>query len=77
MVNGQADLPVLQKLDPDICFGYLQDPGKTLSCIPDMLDFYGQVDYSRTSRLLTRVFNLLDQINTIGKGGNDYGAAPV
>jgi nitrogenase molybdenum-iron protein alpha/beta subunit len=77
MVNGQADLPVLQKLDPDICFGYLQDPGKTLSCIPDMLDFYGQVGYSRTSRLLTRVFNILDQINTIGKGGNDHGAAPV
>lgn len=76
MVNAQADLPVLEKLKPDLCFGYLAMPSKTIPCVPDLFDFYGQVGYVRTSRLLTRVLNV-NRINTPRKGGTDHGPAPL
>jgi nitrogenase molybdenum-iron protein alpha/beta subunit len=68
MVNAQADLPVLKKLAPDLYFGYLPEPGKTISCVPDLFDFYGQVGYGRTSHLLKRILSVLDEMDASGEG---------
>ncbi len=76
MVNAHADLPVLNKLAPDLCFGYLPVAGQTISCVPDLLDFYGQVGYSRTSRLLQRVLSVVNEMDA-GKGGTAYGSASL
>jgi nitrogenase molybdenum-cofactor synthesis protein NifE len=77
MVNAEADLPVLEKLAPDLCFGYLPDPGKTIPCVPDLFDFYGQVGYARTSHLLKRILGVLDEMDTSEKGGTAHGSASI
>nr|WP_173812911.1 nitrogenase component 1 [Dendrosporobacter quercicolus]NSL48859.1 nitrogen fixation protein NifE [Dendrosporobacter quercicolus DSM 1736] len=77
MVNVQADLPVLKKLAPDLCFGYLPEPAKTMPCVPDLFDFYGQIGYGRTSQLLKRILSVWNQINTSGQGGTAHGSAPI
>ncbi|WP_432409163.1 nitrogenase component 1 [Wukongibacter sp. M2B1] len=74
MVNQEADLSVLEKLSPDLCFGYLSYTNKTISCVPDMFDFYGQVGYNRTINLLRRVLNVLNEMNTSKKGDIKYGS---
>lgn len=77
MTNEAADLPVLEKLAPDICFGYLPESAKTIPCVPEMLDFYGQIGYDRTGSLLTRILGMLDKLDTSGKGGPAYGTASL
>lgn len=78
IVNVEADLPLLESLQPDLCFGYLPEANQGIPCVPDMFDFYGQIGYGRTSRLLERVLNVLDNASAfVGKGGIGDGAAPV
>lgn len=77
MVNAQADLPILEKLAPDLCFGYLPEPNKTITCVPDLFDFYGQVGYARTSHLLKRILDVLSEMNASGKGGTAHGSASI
>ncbi|EGO62859.1 nitrogenase component 1 [Acetonema longum] len=76
MVNIEAELSILEKLDIDVCFGYLPERSKTIPCVPEMLDFYGQTGYGRTGGLLQRILRILDQ-RDIGKGGTGNGAASV
>ena len=77
MVNAEADVPVLAKLAPDICFGYLPAT-KATACVPDMFDFYGQVGYGRTSNLLKRSLGVLaDRDVSEEKRRVQHGAAPV
>jgi len=66
MVNEEADLPIIEKLNLDLCFGFLSDKNKTIPCVSEMLDFYGQVGYERTSALLKRILTVLDESE---KGG--------
>ncbi|QDR82684.1 nitrogenase component 1 [Sporomusa termitida] len=77
MVNAQADLPVLEKLAPDLNFGYLPATHKTIPCVPDLFDFYGQVGYGRTSHLLKRIVSILDKMNAAKKGGPAHGSASL
>lgn len=77
MVNEEADLSILEKLNPDLCFGYLSYKNKTISCVSDMLDFYGQVGYGRTINLLRRTLDVLDEMYELAKGGIEYGTASI
>jgi len=77
MVNAAADVPLLATLKPDICFGYLP-AAKTIPCVPDMFDFYGQIGYDRTSNLLSRSLGVLDDRGLSAKKRRSrHGAAPV
>lgn len=77
MVNSDAALPILKELAADLYFGYLEDRSHTLPCVPELFDFYGQVGYGRTSRLLERILNVLDEIEASGKGGVENGPASI
>lgn len=76
MVNAEADLLVLEKLAPDLCFGYLSDINKNIPCVLDMFDFYGQVGYGRTSNLLRRILGVLDEVH-LRERGNKHGPASI
>lgn len=77
MVSAAADVPILARLKPDICFGYLP-AAKTIPCVPDMFDFYGQVGYGRTSSLLSRSLAVLnDRGISAKKRRSHYGTAQV
>lgn len=77
MTNEAADLPLLEKLAPDICFGYLPELSGAIPCVPEMLDFYGQTGYDRTGSLLSRILGVLDKLNMSVKGGPAYGTASL
>jgi len=77
MVNPDADIPILEKLAPDLCFGYLPPDNKTIACVPEMFDFYGQTGYARTSSLIKRILGVLDEVGMPVKVRVTYGAAPV
>jgi nitrogenase molybdenum-iron protein alpha/beta subunit len=69
MMNAEMDVLVLEKLAFDLCFGYLPDTNRNIPYVPDMLDFYGQVGYDRTSNLLRRILDVLEEMDASGKGG--------
>jgi nitrogenase molybdenum-iron protein alpha/beta subunit len=69
MMNAEMDVLVLEKLAFDLCFGYLPDTNRNIPYVPDMLDFYGQVGYDRTSNLLRRILDVLEEMGASGKGG--------
>ena len=71
MLNLDEDVLVLNQLQLDICFGYLPKNNNITTCVPEMLDFYGQIGYERTINLLSRT---LDIINN-KKGGVNNGLA--
>lgn len=77
MTDIEADVSILEKLAPDLCFGYLPETSQTIPCIANMFDFYGQIGYERTSSLLKRILGVLDEMDASGKGGVDYGFASV
>lgn len=77
MVNAEVDLSVLEKLAPDICFGYLWSTNKTIPCVSDMFDFYGQVGYGRTINLLRRILDVLDEMDASRKGEIEHGATSI
>ncbi len=77
MVNTEADLPIMEKLEPDLYFGFLQNASPTAPCVSDMFDFYGQTGYGRTSRLLKRIFETLDEIEISRRGGNAHGSSSI
>lgn len=74
MVNEEVDLSVLEKMCPDLCFGYLSYKNKSIPCVSDMYDFYGQVGYGRTIYLLERILDVLDKIYKSEKGEVKYGS---
>lgn len=71
MVNIEADIPVLEALAPDLCIGYLPHTYRGIPFVANMLDFYGQLGYGRTSRLLRRILDVLDTIETTNGIGNE------
>jgi nitrogenase molybdenum-iron protein alpha/beta subunit len=77
MVNMDAEYPVLEKLAPDLCFGYLPFENKNIPNVGDTYRFYGKVGYGLTIELLHQTLGVLDEANTARKGGIDYGAESV
>ncbi len=77
MVNAEADLPIMEALEPDIYFGYLQIASPTAPCVADMFDFYGQTGYGRTTRLLKRIFETLDETEKSRRGGISHGSSSI
>lgn len=77
MVNEEADLPLLERLAPDLCLGYLPYVGKTIPCVQDMFDFYGQLGYGRTINILKSILGVLDEGECSGKGEIKYESASI
>lgn len=83
MVNEEAELPILQKLNPDLCFGYMSYTDIRIPCVANMMDYYGQVGYERTRGLLTRILGVAAKVDAKENKGNKeqggmaYGTASV
>lgn len=74
MVNIEREATLLKNLSYNISFGYLPN-NSDRAAIPDMLDFYGQVGYERTIKLLDRILNVLYENYELG--GNRNGTMSI
>ncbi|WP_313165003.1 nitrogenase component 1 [Sedimentibacter sp.] len=60
MVNNNSDIHVIERLSPDIYFGYLAGEKLNFTHVHDIYDLYGQVGYERTSYLLGGLLQTFD-----------------
>jgi len=60
MVNNNSDIHVIERLSPDIYFGYLAGERLNFTHVHDIYDLYGQVGYERTSYLLGGLLQTFD-----------------
>jgi len=60
MVNNKADAQVLEKLDADLSFGEIFEGTGKIPCVSYLYEIYGQIGYERTSLLLNRIMNTLE-----------------
>lgn len=67
MVNDKRDAPVLEELEPDLSFGEIFEGTGKVPCVSYLYELYGQIGYERTSFLLNRIMNTLE--NHKNKGG--------
>ncbi|WP_315167619.1 nitrogenase component 1 [Metaclostridioides mangenotii] len=78
IVNPEADLPILEKLGADLYFGFSPNINKNnIAYVPEILDFYGQIGYSRTVSILKRILTILDEKNDLNNGGTEYGITQI
>jgi len=76
MVNSEAELPILERLSPDLCFGQLTRNKTSLRCVKDMFGHNGMVGYGRTANLLKSIIGVLDGTGAPMRGGRGrHGAA--
>lgn len=61
MVNNNSDIPVIEKLSPDIYFGYLAEEKLGFTNVLDIYNLYGQIGYGRTICLLTDMLQIFNQ----------------
>jgi nitrogenase molybdenum-iron protein alpha/beta subunit len=76
MVNSFAEYPLLKKLSPDICFGYLPPENKAIPTVENMYQFYGKIGYGLTAELLRQTLDAGNKVGTFEKRGA-YGAASI
>ncbi|WP_346884536.1 nitrogenase component 1 [Clostridium sp. UBA4395] len=60
MVNNKSDVQVLEKLDADLSFGEIFEGTGKIPCVSYLYEIYGQIGYERTSLLLNRIMNTLE-----------------
>ncbi|MFT4105174.1 MAG: nitrogenase component 1 [Lacrimispora sp.] len=77
MVNLPAEYPILERLAPDICFGYLRPGSETIPNMENMHQLYGKAGYGLTIELLEQTMEVVDKSGISGKGGDVYGTASV
>lgn len=77
MVHGESDLPILEGLSPDICFGGLPPENKIIPKLDQMHKIYGRVGYELTTELLMPVFAVLNNAGPCGKGDKTNGIASL
>jgi nitrogenase molybdenum-cofactor synthesis protein NifE len=76
MVNSELELPILEKLAPDLCFGQLTRNRTSIRCVKDMFGHNGTVGYSRTAGLIKSIIGILDGTDVPMRGGRGrHGAA--
>ncbi len=77
IVNAEADVAILEKLAPDLVFGYVPEQRWRKPCVPDIFDFYGQVGYKRTSAILRRMVAAMDSTKSSENGRRGHGSASI
>ncbi len=77
MVNPEVDLPILEKLGADLYFGFSPNINNKITCVPELLDFYGQIGYSRTVSILRRILSILDEKYDLNDGGTENGITQI
>lgn len=77
MVNIPAEYPMIERLSPDICFGYLPPVNKTIPNVTDMYHLLGKIGYALTAELLRKTLDVLDKAEASAKGGSTYGTATL
>lgn len=60
MVNNKADAQILEKLDVDLSFGEIFEGTGKVPCVSYLYEVYGQIGYERTSLLLNRIMNTIE-----------------
>ncbi|WDV48124.1 nitrogenase component 1 [Clostridiaceae bacterium M8S5] len=55
IVNERNAKSLVEELKPDLCIGHIPGLDKAKSVVGNMFDFYGQVGYERTKRVLERI----------------------
>lgn len=60
MVNNKRDAQVLEELDVDISFGEIVEGTGRIPCVSYLYELYGQIGYERTSSILNRIMNTLE-----------------
>lgn len=77
MVHGESDLPILESLAPDLCFGGLPPENKTIPKLDQMYKMYGRVGYGLTVELLTHIFAVLDKAEHFERGEKNHGTTSL
>ena len=76
MVNSEAELPIIERLAPDLCFGQLTRSHTSLRCVKDMFGNNRMVGYGRTVGLIKSIIGVLDGTEVSMRGGRGrHGAA--
>lgn len=60
MVNNKSDAQVLEELEADVSFGEIFEGTGRIPCVSYLYELYGQIGYERTSLLLNRMLNTLE-----------------
>lgn len=60
MVNNREDAQVLEGLEVDLSFGEIFEGTGKIPCVSYLYELYGQIGYERTSLLLNRMMNTLE-----------------
>lgn len=60
MVNHKADALILENLNPDLSFGEIFEGTGKVPCVSYLYELSGQIGYERTSFLLNRIMNTLE-----------------
>lgn len=64
MVNEVSDAPLLEELGADFSFGEIPLGTGKIPSLKFMYEFYGQMGYERTSKLITRILRVLEEGKT-------------
>ncbi len=75
MVNNNSDIPVVERLSPDIYFGHLQEKKLSFTHVHDINNLYGQIGYERTSCLLNNLLQVFDNRKQSGEEVFEDGTA--
>ncbi|WP_313339805.1 nitrogenase component 1 [Sedimentibacter sp.] len=75
MINNNSDIPVIERLSPDIYFGYLAGEKLDFTHVHDIHNLYGQIGYGRTSYLLNDLLQIFDSRTQSGKEVLENGIA--
>ena len=75
MVNNKSDIPVIERLSPDIYFGYLSEEEINFTHVHDIYNLYGQIGYGRTCYLLNNLLQIFDNRRPSGKEVLENGTA--
>lgn len=60
MVNHKADALILENLEPDLSFGEIVEGTGKVPCVSYLYELDGQIGYERTSFLLNRIMDTLE-----------------
>ncbi|WP_330638520.1 nitrogenase component 1 [Anaeropeptidivorans aminofermentans] len=75
MVNEVSDAPLLESLDVDFSFGEIPYGTGKIPALKYMYEFYGQMGYERTSKLISRILKVAEESKTDSERGERIGAS--
>ncbi|WP_315122032.1 nitrogenase component 1 [uncultured Clostridium sp.] len=73
MVNDNADISLLERLNAEFSLGKLLKKSASIPCLPYLEDLYGQMGYERTVVLLSRMLKAYEKVNMQEIRRNSHG----